>query len=280
MVKIMTHQNVNFDVCLSIWMIQTFINTAKIKDTEISFIGDNANPDSTIKTFILGITPLRAVGFANITIIDHNVQPCYDSTSQMVFEHYKEEIPRYLEHLIEHANDSARAGHTLNRNRLELLNIPYFMSFGRKKDIEIVRNLSPMFDGYFSYISSLSKAKEFIEKNVKFWNNTIAYYDVGPDECAIKANCVLFNQHKVELIVAKQGNNTVILRNRLLRQPNLTCFLPYVEEEEDGWKAPDSGFMVSRGTWTYPIDTPSKYSIDELLALVIDVFYRPYSEEG
>lgn len=77
----------------------------------------------------------------------------------------------------------------------------------------------------------------------------------------------LFHKKRVDVVIYKDGNHVGVIRSKKSREPDLNILKDRIDET--GWHFYAQGTMASRGTKSRPIDTPSKYSISAIEALLV-----------
>ena len=69
-----------------------------------------------------------------------------------------------------------------------------------------------------------------------------------------------------DFVIYKEGSHVGIIRSREVLEPDLNELKHLIDEED--WYFYPSGTMASRGTRSRPIDTPSKYTLEDLESML------------
>ena len=72
-----------------------------------------------------------------------------------------------------------------------------------------------------------------------------------------------------DIIIYKENNHVGVIRSRKAVEPDLTSLQDKLDE--DGWYFYPKGTMAARGTRSRPVDTPSKYTLEDLFTMVSEV---------
>ena len=97
---------------------------------------------------------------------------------------------------------------------------------------------------------------------------SIACVESEGDISAQSISKSLFNKD-VDVIVYKEGTHVGVIRSRKVQSPDLSLLSSKIDE--DDWYFYPKGTMAARGTRSRLVDTPSKYTKEDLMSLVAEL---------
>lgn len=140
-----------------------------------------------------------------------------------------------------------------------------------KNDEQEMANLQSWFstmDIYYEKLSTNALSDKFVESAHVMECNGIRIgkaSDENGDTQSISRS--LFHKKKVDVVIYRDGNHVGLIRSKKSTEPDLNILSGRIEE--DGWYFYPQGTMASRGTKSRPIDTKSRYTIQEIEALLV-----------
>jgi len=276
-IQMVTHKCVDFDACLSVWLLETFV--FKDRKVEYKFLSANDELDTGIDTVCVDMTPKTVTG--PVTVYDHHTTG-QDSNARLLFQEFAQLIPESIRVLIEFADlsDKMDVGTLFKKadrkfTSLTFGALPGILRHSRKSDYEVLMIMYPIFEGFLYSKEALSRASDFIEKRVVFHRGgTIASYKISYKEDQYKVNSSLFNGRNVHVVILKQDNNTVIHVNQNFTTIDLRQ-LKDVIDEDDRWFYHHNGHLACCGSRKNPTKCPTKYTVDQLVYLVSEIMDTP-----
>jgi len=133
------------------------------------------------------------------------------------------------------------------------------------KSEDVIKKAFELWD-YVMESLILYEASKIVPHEVHYVHNfKIITYELSPEHKA-NPSPYFFSEEGASFCIFKQGNNIGISRNANIDSISLTGLQEYIDEE--GWYFHPSGFIAAHGTYKYPAQKPSKYSVYDLLEML------------
>ena len=89
------------------------------------------------------------------------------------------------------------------------------------------------------------------------------------DEISAQAISKFLFYRDVDVVIYQEGMHVGVIRSRKADSPDLSLLSSKIDEED--WYFYPKGTMAARGTRSRLVDTPSKYSKEELVEMVTEL---------
>jgi hypothetical protein len=142
-----------------------------------------------------------------------------------------------------------------------------WFSKGENEESELLLMWFEVMDAYRNKQLAHVKASEIADEiDMKEVGGLLIACVENTDEIPAQAISRQMFFKNADFVIYKEGSHVGIIRSREVLEPDLNELKHLIDEED--WYFYPSGTMASRGTRSRPIDTPSKYTLEDLESML------------